>query len=203
MGDDDGKINNTINSAELTFVSAELKTVSLCKTPLPYIVLMHTLPLFYPTPCMPSPYPIPAHAHSPPILSQPMHALPLFYPTPCMPSLYSVPAHPAILSPYYMHALSLFYPTLCMPSFYYFPPHTSHPSILFYSSPCMCSILLVIYNLKACFSFDIWVCHFWICSHWVYHHHLRSLAIWSINLWHQVQNVCCSHSPELTTWATH
>ena len=65
---------------------------------------MHTLPLFYPTPCMPSPYSIPPHAYPPrysipahacppPILSQPMHTLPLLYPSPCIPSPYSIPAH--------------------------------------------------------------------------------------------------------------
>ena len=70
---------------------------------------MHAHPLFYTTPCIPSPYSIPAHACPPPILSQSMHALPLFYPTLCIPSSYSLPAP------------------------------TSHPSILFYSSPCMSS----------------------------------------------------------------
>ena len=76
--------------------SAGLKTVCLCKTPLPYIALMHTLPLLYPTPCMPSPYSIPAHACPPLILSQPnepMHDLPQFHPTSCMPSPYSISAH--------------------------------------------------------------------------------------------------------------
>ena len=47
---------------------------------------IHALPIFCPTPCMPSPYSVPPHAYPPPILSHPMHALPLFYPTPCMPS---------------------------------------------------------------------------------------------------------------------
>ena len=139
-------------------MSVELKTVSLNKTPLPYIALMHTLPYLYPTPCIPSPYSIPPHGCPPPILStHPMHALPLFLSTPCMLSPYSIPLHacpPHILSQpmhtlplFYpspctpspiifhpMHVLSLFYPTLCMPSSHSLPAHTSHPSILFYSS---------------------------------------------------------------------
>ena len=249
---DDRKISNTMSFAELT------QTVSLCKTPLPYIALVHTIPLFYPTPCMPSPYSIPLRACPPPILSQPVHALSLFYPSPCMSSPYSIPPRacpppilsypvyalplfypsPCMSSPYSIparacpppilsqpvHALPLFYPSPCMPSPYPIPAracpppilshpvhdlplfypspcmsspysiplhashptilsqpmhtlpcyilfpcmhalfhwplpaHTSHPSILFYSSPCMSSWLLVTYTLKACFSFGIWVC---------------------------------------------
>ena len=68
---------------------------------------MHALPLFHPTPCMPSPYSIPPHACPPPIPSHPMHALPLFYPTPSMPSPYSIPPE---------HFLPLLYPTPCIPS---------------------------------------------------------------------------------------
>ena len=160
--------------------------------------LMHALPLFYPRPCTPS-YSIPPHACSLPILSHSMHALPLFYPSPCTPSPYSIPAHalppPIIFHP--MQSLSLFYPTLCMPSSYSFPANTSHPSMLFYSSHCLSSKLLVAYTSKACFSFDIWhLLNLLICSHsvYMYHHHLPSLVIWSINLWHQVLNVCCFHS---------
>ena len=141
---------------------------------------MHTLPLFYPTPCMPSPYSIhPMHAL--PYSIPPMHALPLFYPTSCMPSPlfypspcilspYSIPAHvypPPILSQL-MHTLPLFYASLYTPSPYSIPQ---------YACP-----LLVTWTWKASFSFDIWECRFWMCSHWVHHHHLPSLkVIWSIN----------------------
>ena len=149
--DDDGKISYTISSPELTFGSAELKIVSLCKTPLPYIALRHTLPLFYPTPCMPSPYSIPPHGWPPPILStQPMHALPLFYPSSCMPSPYYIPAcaHPPPILSHSMHVLPLFYPSLCTPSPYSIPAHAHPPPIgsqpmhtlpLFYPNPCMSS----------------------------------------------------------------
>ena len=114
--------------------SVELKTVSLCKTPLPYIALRHTLPLFYPTPCMSSPYSIPLHACPPPILSQSVHTLPLFYPTPCMSSPYSIPthAHPTPILSQPMHTLPLFYPTPCMPSRNSIPAHVHPPPILFH-----------------------------------------------------------------------
>ena len=141
---------------------SKLKTVSLCKTPLPYIALMHTLPLFYPTPCMPSPCSIPPHACPPLVLSHPMHALPLFYPSPCMTSPYSIPLHacsPAILShamhtsPYSipphachppilskpMHTLPLFYFTPCMPYLYSIPPYAC-PLPAHTSQPVFCSI---------------------------------------------------------------
>ena len=134
------------------------KTVSLCKTPLPYIALMHTLPLFCPTPCMPSPYSVPPHACPPLILSQPMHALPLFYPSLCTPSPYSIPAHahpppysiPAHASPppilsQPMHTLPLFYPSPCTPSPLFYPSPCT-PSPLFYPSPCTPSP----YSFPAC-----------------------------------------------------
>ena len=86
----------------------KLKTVSLYKNPLPYIALIHNLALFYPTPCMPSPYSIQPHACPPPVLSiHCMPALPLFYPTPHMLAPYSIPSHahsPPIL-PHPMHTL--------------------------------------------------------------------------------------------------
>ena len=94
---------------------------------------MHALPLFCPTPCMPSPYSIPpmyalplfypTHAYPTPILSQPMHTFPLFYPSPCIPSPYSIPPHaypPPILSQL-MHTLPLFYPSLYTPYPYSIP----------------------------------------------------------------------------------
>ena len=71
---------------------------------------MHGLPLFYPSPCTPSPYSIPAHACPSPILSLPMHTLSLFYFTPCMLYHYSIPpyaCHLSILS-HPMHAFFLF-----------------------------------------------------------------------------------------------
>ena len=116
-------------SAELIFRSVELKTVSLCKTPLPYFALMHTLPLFYPTPWMPSPYSIhPLHACPLPISSHLMHPLPLFYYRPCPPSPYSILPHacplPILSQP--MHAIPQFYPSPCMPSPYSIPAH-AHP----------------------------------------------------------------------------
>ena len=122
------------------------KTVSLCKTPLPYIALMHALPLFHPTHALPLFYP--PHACPSLILSHPIHALSLFYPTPCTLSPYSIPPHacplPILSQP--MHALPLFYPTPFMPSPYSTPPHACPPPILsqpmhilpqFYPSPCM------------------------------------------------------------------
>ena len=114
-------------------MSQSKKIVSLCKTPLSYITPMHTLPLFCPTPCMPSPYSVPLRACPPPILSHPVHTLPLFYPTHgCMPSSYSIPP---------MYALPLFYPTSCIPSPIFYPspciptpysiqPHACPPPIL-------------------------------------------------------------------------
>ena len=154
---------------------------------------MHSLLLLYPTPCMPSPYFIPAHAWPPPI-----------HPTSCKPSPYSIPAHacplPILSQP--MHALSLFYPTLCMPSPYSLSPHKPPQySILF--QPMYVLLTLCHIPLKACFCINIWVGLFWICPLWLYHHHLPCLVIWSINLWHQVLNVDCFHSHELTTCATH
>ena len=109
---------------------------------------MHALPLFYPTPCMTSPYlipphaylppySIPPHAYPPPILSQPMHTLPLIYSTPCMPSPYSIPPHvhppPILFQP--MHTLPLFYSTPCMLSPNSIPAH-AHPPLI-YSIPGM------------------------------------------------------------------
>ena len=87
---------------------------------------MHALPLFCPTPCMPSSYSIPS-----------MHALPLFYPTSCIPSLLFYPrpctvAHPSPILSQLMHTLSLFYSSLYIP--YSIPPHTCPPLIL---SHCM------------------------------------------------------------------
>ena len=106
---------------------------------------MHALPLFCPTPCMPSPYSVPPHAYPPPILSHHTHALPLFCPShhmhalplfcpahACpppilshtrMPSPYSIPPHaylPTILS-HPMHTLPLFYPNSCTPSHLFYP----------------------------------------------------------------------------------
>ena len=109
---------------------------------------MHTLPLFYPSPCMTSPYFIPPHAHPPPILSLPMHASSQFYPSLCTPSPYSNPphAHPPPILTHPMHAIPQFYPNLCTPSPYSNPPHACHPPILsqpmhtlplLYSTPCM------------------------------------------------------------------
>ena len=151
---------------------------------------MHALPLFYPSPCMSSPYSIPpmhtlplfypTHVHHPPILSHLMHALPLFHP--------SRLTSPYILS-HLMHALPLFYPSPCTPSPYSIPAHIWRPCNLFYSSPCIllgaCPSLTYSHleGILIIFSFDIWfwVCHFWICLHWACHH-LPSLIIWSINL---------------------
>ena len=111
---------------------------------------MHTLPLFCPTPCMPSFNSI-----------SPMHALPLFYPTsfipsplfypsPYIPSPYSIPpyAYPtphtipshAYLQPilsHPMYTLPPFYPSSCTPSPYSIPAYTHPPPILFYSTPYM------------------------------------------------------------------
>ena len=131
-----------------TEISQSKKTVSLCKTPLSYITPMHTLPLFCPTPCMPSPYSIP-----------PMHALPLFYPThACPPPILSHFMHtlppilsqamhtlPPILSQH-MHTFPLVYPTPCIPSPYSMTGHAHLPPILsqpihtlplFYATPYM------------------------------------------------------------------
>ena len=133
------------------------KTVSLCKTPLSYITPMHSLPLFCPTPCMPSPYSIPPHACPPPILSHPMHALPLcypthacpplFFPTSCIPSplFYSTWCIPSpLFYPTPCIPCSLFYPSPCIPSPYSIPAHAHPPPILsqpihtqFYSTPHM------------------------------------------------------------------
>ena len=110
----------------------QLKTVSLCKTPLPYIAPMHTLPQFYP---------IPAHGCPPPILSQPMHTLPLFYPNLCMPSPYSIPAHahPSPILSHPMHAILQFccQPMLTLPLFYSSPSQPMHTLPLLCSTPCM------------------------------------------------------------------
>ena len=145
--------------------------------PSPYsIAAMHTLPLFYPKLCIPSPHLIPVHAHPLPILSQPIHTLPLFYSTPYMPSPYSIPLYACPL---------LFSTSPHMPPQYSIPAHACPPNSLPYEPGNHVSPLT---SENA---------HFWICSHWVYHHHLPSLVIWSINLWHL--NVCCFHSHELTT----
>ena len=122
--------------------------------------LMHTLPLFYPSPCIPSP-----------ILSHPMHTLPLFYPSLYTPSPYSIPLHtcPPLILSHCMHVRS------CS-----LPAHTCHPSMLFQLmhallTPCHMSLegMFLLWHLRM---------PFWISSHWVYHHHLPSLVIWSINL---------------------
>ena len=106
-----------------------------------------------------SPYSVPPHAYSPPILSHPcmpalysippMHTSPLFYPTPCIPSPpilsqpmqtlppYSVPDHaylPPILSQP-IQTLPLFYSTAYMPSPYSIPLY-AYP-LLFSNSPHM------------------------------------------------------------------
>ena len=184
---------------------------------------MHTLPLFYPTPCMPSPYSIPphgcpplfylptpcmppysipAHAWPPPILSQPMHTLPLFYSTPCMPSPNSIPAYahhpPIIFHP--MHVQSLFYPTLCMPSLYSIPPNAC--PLLVLSQPMHVLLAPCHKHLEGMFLYGHLSMPLLNLLTPVYHHHLPSLVIWSINLWHHVLNVCCFHSHELTTWIT-
>ena len=66
-----------------------------------FILILHTLPLFYPSSCTPSPYSIPAYTH---------------------PSPYSIPPHtcPPLMLSHCMHVLS------CS-----LPAHTCHPSILF------------------------------------------------------------------------
>ena len=106
---------------------------------------MHTLPIFYPTPCIPFRlfYPTPritsplfyptTRTPSPHSIPPSMHALSLFYPSPCMaapilcqcsmPSPYSIPAHacpPAIL---------------CMPIHVLYQPSHASPVVLFFSSP--------------------------------------------------------------------
>ena len=114
---------------------------------------MHALPLFCPTPCMPSPYSIsPMHAlplfypmsfiPTPLFYPSPCIPCPLFYPSPCIPSPYSIPPHaypPPILSQL-MHT-HLFYPSLYTPSPYSIPPHTCPPFILsHYACPLLFSI---------------------------------------------------------------
>ena len=100
---------------------------------------MHTLLLFCPTPCMPSPYFVPPHAYPSPILSHPMHALPLFYPThACPPPILFHPCMPSPILSHPMHTLPLFYPSSCTSSPYSMPAYT-HPT-LFYSTPCMPSL---------------------------------------------------------------
>ena len=79
------------------------KKLSACAKP-PYLILppYYPLPLFCPTPCMPSPYAVPPHAY--PLLllcPTPCMPSPLCYLTPCMHSPYSYPTHacpPPILS---------------------------------------------------------------------------------------------------------
>ena len=123
------------------------KLASLCKTPLSYITPMHTLPLFCPTPCMPSPYSVPPHAYPPPILSRPTPCIPSPYPIPphaCPPPILSRPCTPSPYSIPTMHDLPLFCPTPCIPSPYSIPAHAYPPPILsqpmhtiplFYSTP--------------------------------------------------------------------
>ena len=92
---------------------------------------MHALPLFCPTPCMPSPYSVPlmhilplfypAHACPSPILSQPIHTLPLFYSSPYMSLPYSVPLHACPL---------LFSTSPHMPPQYSIPAHACPPNSL-------------------------------------------------------------------------
>ena len=130
------------------------KNVSLCKTPLSYVTPMHTLPLFCPTPCMPSSYSAPTHACPPPILSRPRMPSPYSIPPHAYPPPYSIPAHaypapysipaPAYLPPilshpmhtlppilyHPMHTFPLFYPTPCTPSPYSIPAHAHPPLIL-------------------------------------------------------------------------
>ena len=140
---------------------------------------MHTLPLFYPTSCMPSPYSILPHG-----------CPPLFYPPiPCMPSPYSIPAHAwnlinliNFIPPY--ACPPLFYPSPCMPSPVHAHPlliifHPMHALSLFYGMHSSCSLPAHAYPPNSLshspwkhFSFDI-LCHFWICLHWVYYHHLH------------------------------
>ena len=148
-----------------------------CPLAYPPPILSHpmgALPLFYPpTPCMPSPYSISLQPCPPPILSQPMHTLPLFYPSPC-----------------------IFHPSSCMPSPYSIPACACPPFILYHPMHAILQRegMFLLWHLSM---------HIWICSHCLYHHYLPSLVIWSINLGHQVLNVCCCHSHELTTWTTH
>ena len=108
------------------------KKLSLCKTPLFYITPMHTLPLFCPTPCMPSPYSIPP-MHALPYSIPPMHTLPLFYPASCIPWPLFYPSS-CIPCP-------LFYPSSCTPSPYSIPPHTCPPLFLSHCMHvCSCSL---------------------------------------------------------------
>ena len=105
---------------------------------------MHAVPLFCPTPCMPSPYSVPPHAFPPPILSHLMHALPVYILShPCMPSLYSIPPH-ACPPPYSIPAHA--YPApYSIPAHAYLPPILSHPMhtlALFYPSSCTPSPIL-------------------------------------------------------------
>ena len=136
---------------------------------------MHALPLFYPSPCMPSPYAIPLYRYACPlpILSHPMHVLPLFYPSPCTLSLYSILAHA--------------HPSLHKPPQY---------SILFYSSPCMSSYSLS-HTLKACspLTSEYALLNPLTLS---ISHHLPSLVIWSINF--NTRSECLLFS---FTWAHH
>ena len=95
---------------------------------------MHTLLLFYPTPCMPSSYSIPPHAYPPP------YSIPAC----AYPAAYSIPAHaylPPILSDP-MHTLPQFHPSSCTPSPYSTPAHAHHPPILFHPMPSPYSITL-------------------------------------------------------------
>ena len=155
----------------------------------------------------PPPYSIPPHAYFPPILSHPIHTLPpilslpvhtlpLFYPSSCTPSPYSIRPHacplPILSQP--MHALSLFSLSPHMPPqllFYSIPAHACPPNSLSHIpwrhvSP-LTSVYMPLLNLL-------------ILSH-TYSHLLGNLEYHFISLWHL--NVCCFHSHELTTWATH
>ena len=118
-----------------------------CPHPYPPPILsnpMLALPLFYPIPCMPSPYSIPLHACPFPILFQPMHTLLLVYPSQCTPSPYSIPPHacyPAILTQP-MHTLHILCSTPCMHSlqsnsilFCSIQSHPMHALSLFPPSP--------------------------------------------------------------------
>ena len=193
----------------LSYSFIKKKNVSLRKTPLPYIALRHTLPLFHPTPCMPSPYSIPPHAHPAPIPSHPMHTLLLFHPTPCTPSPYSIPPHacpPPILSQP-MHALPLFYPSPCMPSTNSIPAHAIpvFHSIIF--QPMHALLTPCHIHLEGMFLIIVWHLHLQLLNQLTLSISSSSSTLLSnfeyhfITLWHL--NVCCFHSHELTTWATH
>ena len=188
------------------------KSVSLCN-PRPYLILPSCIPSPYSipphacpsqihsTPWMPFPYSIPPHACPPLIQSQPMRALPLFYLTPCMPSPNSIPPHalpsPILSQP--MHAIPNSIPAHALPLPIISQPTHAIPVFYFILFQATHSLLTPCHILKACFSFDICLCHF-ESTHTEYIISIYLLWQFGESLYHFITSECLLFS---FTWTHH